>query len=82
MAGAWTARGNDHQRVTLAREHDLNAPRGVAGRNSDNTLIEKVFAWEPSTRLRDGLEKTYHWIQKQMTSGKAESGARATALAR
>ena len=53
--------------VQLKRRYNLKAPKGVNGRNSDNTLIKKVFAWEPSTRLRDGLEKTYHWIQKQMT---------------
>ena len=68
--------------IKLKRRYNLKAPKGVNGRNSDNTLIEKVFAWEPSTRLRDGLEKTYHWIQKQMTSGKAESGARAAAFVR
>src|SRR6266478_3331675 len=53
--------------VKLKRHYNLKAPKGVNGRNSDNTLIEKVFTWEPSTRLRDGLEKTYHWIYKQMT---------------
>jgi len=68
--------------VKLKRRYNLKAPKGVNGRNSDNMLIEKVFAWEPSTRLRDGLEKTYHWIYKQMTSGKAQSSVRAPALAR
>jgi nucleoside-diphosphate-sugar epimerase len=38
---------------------------GVRGRNSDNTLIQKEFGWEPSTRLRDGLEVTYRWILEQ-----------------
>jgi GDP-D-mannose 3',5'-epimerase len=42
----------------------------VNGRNSDNTLIEKVFNWEPSTRLRDGLERTYRWIYDQMKGAK------------
>jgi nucleoside-diphosphate-sugar epimerase len=50
----------------LKRRYNLSAPKGVNGRNSDNTLIEKVFGWEPSTRLRDGLEKTYRWIHDQM----------------
>ena len=36
------------------------------GRNSDNTLIKKLLGWEPDTRLRDGLEKTYRWIYDQM----------------
>ncbi len=48
--------------VKLQRRYDLNAPKGVAGRNSDNTLIEKYFGWEPGTRLKAGLEKTYAWI--------------------
>jgi nucleoside-diphosphate-sugar epimerase len=52
--------------VKLKRKYNLDAPKGVAGRNSDNTLINKVFAWEPSTKLRDGLEKTYRWIHDQM----------------
>ena len=49
----------------------LGAPRGVAGRNSDNALIQQVLGWEPDTRLRDGMEKTYKWIHDEMTSGKA-----------
>lgn len=53
--------------VKLKRNYNLSAPRGVIGRNSDNTLIRKVFRWEPSTRLRDGMELTYRWIYDQMT---------------
>lgn len=52
--------------VKLERRYDLSAPKGVNGRNSDNTLIQKVFGWEPSIRLRDGLEVTYDWIYAQM----------------
>ena len=52
--------------VKLKRRYNLAAPKGVNGRNSDNTLIHKLFGWEPSTRLRDGLEKTYRWIYDQM----------------
>jgi GDP-D-mannose 3',5'-epimerase len=52
--------------VKLKRRYNLQAPKGVNGRNSDNTLIQKVFDWEPSTRLRDGLERTYRWIHDQM----------------
>src|SRR5690606_7795611 len=48
--------------VKLKRRYKLDAPKGVNGRNSDNTLIKETFGWEPSTRLRDGLEKTYRWI--------------------
>jgi GDP-D-mannose 3',5'-epimerase len=48
--------------LKLRRKYVLDAPRGVAGRNSDNTRIRHYLDWEPSTRLRDGLEKTYAWI--------------------
>jgi len=51
--------------VTLAREHDLNAPRGVAGRNSDNTFIKQILKWEPNTTLDVGLGHTYEWIRDQ-----------------
>ena len=51
--------------VTLRREYDLTAPRGVAGRNSDNTFIRKMLDWEPDTPLDDGLAVTYEWIKRQ-----------------
>jgi GDP-D-mannose 3', 5'-epimerase len=51
--------------IKLKRNYNLNAPKGVNGRNSDNTLINKVFNWEPDTKLRDGMEKTYTWIYDQ-----------------
>jgi nucleoside-diphosphate-sugar epimerase len=54
--------------VKLKRTYNLKAPKGVNGRNSDNTLIRKLLGWEPGTRLRDGMEKTYHWIYDQMTA--------------
>jgi GDP-D-mannose 3', 5'-epimerase len=57
--------------IRLKRSHNLNAPQGVRGRNSDNTLFHKHFCWEPSTALAEGLEKTYAWIYDQMVSGKA-----------
>lgn len=53
--------------VRLQRHYRLNAPKGVRGRNSDNTLIRSVLGWEPSTPLRTGLERTYHWIRERMT---------------
>jgi nucleoside-diphosphate-sugar epimerase len=56
--------------LKLKRRYNLSAPKGVNGRNSDNTLIKKVFNWEPSTRLRDGLERTYRWIYDQISSAK------------
>src|SRR5947208_15837191 len=51
--------------VRLKREYDLSAPRGVAGRNSDNTFIKRVLKWEPDTTLNDGLRHTYDWIKEQ-----------------
>jgi nucleoside-diphosphate-sugar epimerase len=57
--------------VQLERKYDLTAPRGVAGRNSDNTMIQGVLDWEPSTPLREGLEKTYAWIEQQYLDRKA-----------
>ena len=60
--------------LKLRRTYNLKAPKGVNGRNSDNTLIRKYLGWEPSTRLRDGMEKTYAWIYDQMTA-KPRGGA-------
>jgi len=57
--------------VKLDRTYDLDAPRGVAGRNSDNTFIQQVLNWEPNTPLREGLTKTYAWIEQQYKNRKA-----------
>jgi nucleoside-diphosphate-sugar epimerase len=57
--------------VKLTRNYDTTAPRGVAGRNSDNTFIKKVLNWEPRTSFRDGLTKTYRWIESQYMARKA-----------
>jgi len=54
--------------VKLQRTYNLKAPKGVNGRNSDNTLIKQRLGWEPGVRLRDGMEKTYRWIEGQMAS--------------
>jgi GDP-D-mannose 3',5'-epimerase len=51
--------------IKLKRNYNLSAPKGVNGRNSDNTLIRKYLSWEPNTSLRIGLEKTYRWIYDQ-----------------
>lgn len=58
-------------RVQLKRQYKLDAPRGVAGRNSDNTFINQVFNWEPDTPLVRGMEKTYAWIKQQFEDRKA-----------
>src|ERR1700761_2993496 len=55
--------------VRLERKYNLSAPKGVNGRNSDNTLILDRLAWEPSTRLRDGMETTYRWIEGEIERG-------------
>jgi len=54
--------------VKLKRHYKLDAPKGVAGRNSDNTKIQQYLGWEPDTRLRDGMEKTYRWIYDEFTA--------------
>src|SRR5689334_23548658 len=57
--------------IKLERKYNLSAPKGVNGRNSDNTLIKKVFGWEPDTKLRDGMEKTYRWIWDEIAAGRS-----------
>ena len=56
--------------VKLKRDYDLSAPRGVAGRNSDNTFIQKMLRWQPSTTLDVGLRATYNWIKEQYLARK------------
>jgi len=55
--------------VKLTRKYNLDAPKGVNGRNSDNTRILEDLKWEPSIRLKDGLARTYRWIEEEMRSG-------------
>jgi GDP-D-mannose 3',5'-epimerase len=55
--------------VTLTRNYNLNAPKGVNGRNSENTLIRKMLDWDPCIPLRTGMEKTYAWIYDQIKNG-------------
>jgi len=57
--------------VKLERRYKLDAPRGVAGRNSDNTFIKQVLNWEPNTPLKMGLKTTYQWIEQQYYDRKA-----------
>ncbi len=51
--------------VKLKRTHNLDAPKGVNGRNSDNTKIKRYLGWAPTTRLHDGMQETYAWIYDQ-----------------
>ena len=56
--------------IRLRRTYRLDAPQGVRGRNSDNSLIKQRLGWAPSISLEDGLERTYAWIHDRM-KGKA-----------
>ncbi len=53
--------------IALERTYLLDAPKGVRGRNSDNTRILELFGWEPSTTLREGLEQNYRWVYDQVS---------------
>jgi GDP-D-mannose 3',5'-epimerase len=59
--------------IKLKRRYDPGAPKGVTGRNSDNTLIQKYLNWEPSIPLRTGLEKTYRWIHDEFVAREKQS---------
>jgi nucleoside-diphosphate-sugar epimerase len=63
----------------LKRKYKLDAPKGVRGRNSDNTLIKARLGWAPSVRLRVGMEKTYRWIHDEMRKSLGERRAAYTA---
>jgi GDP-D-mannose 3',5'-epimerase len=52
--------------IKCERNYKLDAPQGVRGRNSDNTLIQEVYGWEPSITLADGLARTYAWVYDQV----------------
>jgi GDP-D-mannose 3',5'-epimerase len=55
--------------LAVRRRYKRDAPLGVRGRNSDNTLIQKSLGWQPTIELKIGLEKTYRWIYDQMANG-------------
>jgi GDP-D-mannose 3',5'-epimerase len=61
--------------VRLRRIYNLTAPKGVNGRNSDNTKIQQKLGWAPSIRLREGLAKTYAWIENEMVTSNTLVGA-------
>ena len=54
--------------IRLTRRYNLDAPRGVNGRSSDNTMIREQLGWAPHIRLRSGMEATYRWIYDQMAA--------------
>ncbi len=57
--------------VKIKREYNLDKPKGVAGRNSDNTYIKKLLGWEPTMTIFEGMKPTCQWIKKQYTDRKA-----------
>jgi GDP-D-mannose 3', 5'-epimerase len=67
--------------IKLQRRYNLDAPKGVRGRNSDNTLINQLLGWEPSIRVEDGLEKTYRWIYDQIGASRRATSPRITSAA-
>jgi len=60
--------------LRLPRRYNLDAPKGVRGRNSDNTRIRERLDWEPSTPLAEGMEKTYAWIYDELAASSGVSG--------
>jgi nucleoside-diphosphate-sugar epimerase len=65
--------------IRLRRRYNLDAPKGVRGRNSDNTLIRRVLGWAPAITLEDGLARTYGWIREAMQGRYRGASARAGA---
>ncbi|HLN81532.1 MAG TPA: NAD-dependent epimerase/dehydratase family protein [Thermoanaerobaculia bacterium] len=61
--------------VKLKRRYNLNAPRGVNGRNSDNTKIRHYLDWEPDTPLREGMRRTYEWIEGEYRANRTSVAA-------
>ena len=53
----------------VQKNYQLDKPKGVRGRSSDNEKIKKLLNWEPSISLKTGLETTYSWIFDQIKSG-------------
>lgn len=66
--------------VRLDHRYVRDAPRGVAGRNSDNRRLRSYLGWEPSIALKQGLAKTYAWIETQMTEGSNDADTHPTAM--
>jgi GDP-D-mannose 3', 5'-epimerase len=63
--------------VELERRYEPDAPQGVRGRTSDNTLVRERLGWEPAVTLEEGLEQTYRWIHDQLASRHGSVAGRA-----
>ena len=61
--------------IRLKRRYKLDAPKGVRGRNSDNTLVKQRLGWAPSIRLEDGMRRTYEWIHQEMRAAQPRTFA-------
>ena len=59
--------------IELDHHHDLSAPQGVRGRNSDNELVRELLGWEPGISLEEGLTATYKWVREQVVEGDLEA---------
>ena len=51
----------------LKRDYQLNKPKGVRGRSSNNDLVKKILNWSFKVKLKDGLKKTYDWMEKEIS---------------
>ena len=51
----------------VKKKYQINKPKGVRGRSSNNKLLKKITKWEPRTKLRSGLENTYRWIFEELS---------------
>ena len=60
----------DIAKYKVNKEYELDKPKGVRGRSSNNDLVREKLNWDIEFKLRDGLEKTYKWIYDEITSGK------------
>ena len=63
----------------VVKRHNLSAPQGVRGRNSDNSLLRKTLGWEPEISLEEGMRRTYEWIAAQVRPGARATPAEASA---
>ena len=50
----------------LVKQHNLEGPQGVRGRNSDNTKVYAALGWEPLVTLVEGMATSYYWIENEL----------------
>jgi len=53
-------------RKNIKKKYDLAKPVGVRSRNADITLLKKKLNWRPEVSYREGIEKTYRWVEEQV----------------